>query len=405
MRYSMIPLHAILTLLLIASPSINSAHGDLYTDPAYSSLFPERTVYSMGTIPQNYTMTQVSFEVELGWVDDIPSLDNESDIVVLGNVQETPRYGVGGEAWVDGEWMNYDFDTTLSDRFVVNCTQDKAINMSSYTWVEWTAPIEDGTTYGETQPPEQELGIIFEYGAESGVVQPPWDVAGAHGGASDGSGYAQTSTTHERTGTQSVKLYQPPPYKLEGDRRIVLREYIGTHEKDIYWSWWAYFPDIPVWNDADYWHTLGGIRWCINVGGTADFSGIALQIHQYGFLQIFYSNYFDPNDDATVQLTNWKVYDHLNEWVHFQFHLKLTSDSSGVAQVWINNSLEMDLSGLQTDPESFAAWGAGGYYYAGGSPFVGTYLYSEKNSLEAYYYADDFVAAREKVPETYRVNE
>lgn len=252
-----------------------------------------------------------------------------------------------------------------------------------------------------------EESMFFEYGAETGDLQPPWDIAGPHGGdvSSPPKGAATIDTTHVRTGTKSVKLWQDEPPKLQGDRRVVLREYdsVGT-EKDIYWSYWMYFPDIPIWNDATYWHSLGGIRWTISVDGTADFSGIMIQMHQDNYMQISYSNYFDPGDDIVVVTSpKWYTYDNLDQWVHFQAHLTLTSDSTGVAEVWIDDVKYLDLSGLHTDPESFDEWDEGGFYYVRGSPLVGAFLYSDKKSQEAWLWVDDMVAAREKVPETYGV--
>ncbi|UCE28960.1 MAG: hypothetical protein JSV85_06795, partial [Candidatus Bathyarchaeota archaeon] len=223
----MMPIHAILTLLLVASPSINSAHGDLYADPAYSGLLPERTFYyvidsSNGTIYQNFTMTFANFEIELSWTDVIPYLYDELGIDVLGNVQQTPRYNMSGEAWVDGAQVDFAFyDATLVDRFVINCTSEKAINMSTHAWVEWTAPILEGTIYSQL-PPDEELGIFFEYGAESGVLQPPWDYVGPLGSGSKTESYVRVDNLLARTGTRAVKIYQIPPPKSDAQRRVGL---------------------------------------------------------------------------------------------------------------------------------------------------------------------------------------
>jgi hypothetical protein len=245
--------------------------------------------------------------------------------------------------------------------------------------------------------------IFFEYGAESGVLQPPWDKAGPWWTASEGKGSATTDSTHVRTGDLAVKLWQGTPPKNEADRRIVLREYIRTTEKDIYWSVWAYYPDMPVWDgSALYWHTGIGISWAIKTEVMVDFSGLGMQMHKSGMIMIDYSNYFDTADDVHVD-TDFDISDHLDEWIHFQFHLKLTADSSGVAEAWINDVSYLSLTGLHSDPESFPAWDADNYYYVGGSPLVGASLYSDKLSLEATLWYDDMVAATEKVPETYGV--
>ena len=99
MRYQrslMLPF-SILMLLLIATPSINSAHSTSQQRP---------TISSYGTM-------RVMFEIELKGTDDTRYLYNETAIGVLGIVQQTPRYGVPGEAWVHGMWMNsHFFDTT-----------------------------------------------------------------------------------------------------------------------------------------------------------------------------------------------------------------------------------------------------------------------------------------------------
>lgn len=95
------------------------------------------------------------YEIELigpGDVD-LPKLQGEPGVVVAGNVKSTPRYGTEFQAWTDGVWespFHELADTTLSDRFIVECGEGKAVSLTVYPWVEWTAPILEGTVYDET---------------------------------------------------------------------------------------------------------------------------------------------------------------------------------------------------------------------------------------------------------------
>ncbi len=85
------------------------------------------------------------FEVELLNTPDLPKL--QTAIRVIGRVKSTPRYGTKGEVWADGVLVERDFDTTLPDRFIINTTEEKAIALSMEPWVQWIAPMLEGTEW------------------------------------------------------------------------------------------------------------------------------------------------------------------------------------------------------------------------------------------------------------------
>ena len=77
--------------------------------------------------------------------------------------------------------------------------------------------------------------IFFEYGAETGVLQPPFDQI--HTG-----GIIEVDDTYARTGTKSIYFYQKAPPKTDMERRCHLRLYGRTHEQtEGYLSWWVWF--------------------------------------------------------------------------------------------------------------------------------------------------------------------
>ncbi len=95
-----------------------------------------------------------------------------------------------------------------------------------------------------TVPPAQAVfgaeDIYFEYGAESGALQPPWDSAGAEGSGTKSGAGVVVDSTHVRTGTEAMKFYQGSPTKSDAQRRVCAGKLQTSNE--LYASWWTYFP-------------------------------------------------------------------------------------------------------------------------------------------------------------------
>ena len=101
------------------------------------------------------------YEVELARLDDLPKL--QAATKVLGQVKSTPRYGTKTEGWIAGIWKEFVADTTL-DRFIIDTTEEKAIALSAEPWVEWTAPMLEGTRWEVSLLPivaSLTLGVIL----------------------------------------------------------------------------------------------------------------------------------------------------------------------------------------------------------------------------------------------------
>ena len=240
--------------------------------------------------------------------------------------------------------------------------------------------------------------ILFEYGAESGVLQPPWDIAGGSGSGSQGDSYVAVDNTHVRTGSQAVKFYQQPPPKDDKARRIVLRKWNSGH-KEFYLSWWLYFddtwledttPDGAVLGAIHNWFGPLGDRWAYLTSANMRVwksrkVGTGLRL-PFGSSSWTSSDYFAP----------------LNQWFHLQIYVKWAKDNTGVVRFWYNDILVREETGIKTDPEGYSQWQSD-FDYKSGAPYpaFSIILYNSKGTPERWYWADDIVAATEKVPETY----
>ncbi|MCW4051989.1 MAG: polysaccharide lyase, partial [Candidatus Bathyarchaeota archaeon] len=297
---------------------------------------------------------------------------------------------------------------------------EKAINMSTYAWVEWTAPILEGTIYSQL-PPDEELGILFEYGAESGVLQPPWSLyAMTHGDPPFAPSKNEVSSERARTGSKSMYFYQVPPSKT-GDQRHPGVRYYDMQEKEFYLSWWTYFDGRWLVNDVDGWGTtLGG--WQIFFGPSAEspggkwrwWTGGRFYIHQtsryvsfgYGWGKHSDALDYSPDAEAIEQTwqSNYRVTDYLNQWVHFQLYIKFEADNTGIVRAWFNDDLFAEKTNIKTDPSSYAEWSQYNCVWAVSEyPFIVVELYQSTESFESWMWVDDVVAATEKVTESYGV--
>jgi len=259
--------------------------------------------------------------------------------------------------------------------------------------------------------------ILFEYGAESGTLQPPLDVAGPEGSGSRSGSYAQIDDTFARTGDNSLKLYQISPTKSDAQRRVEVREYQST-AKEFYLSWWVYFDDRWSTADTDGWGTtLGGWqiffgesgnKWHWWTGGRFFVSQTQRNVwfsYAWHFQSSYQSAWADAIAHAEVVKTSYSVKDsYLNQWVHFQVYIKFATDNSGAVKAWFNDNLVMDKSGFPTNPEGYSAWNQYNSEWAVNDyPWIVLELYQDTDSFESWYWIDDVVMATEKVLESYGV--
>lgn len=259
--------------------------------------------------------------------------------------------------------------------------------------------------------------IFFQYGGETGDLQPPWDLVGAHGSGDTTGSYVQIENSHVRSGSQAIKFYQVPPPKSDAQRRVELR-YFNT-AKEMYVSWWAYFPSDSHWNDtASGWgNVLGGWQ---SFFGPPSLSykwyvsgrfGITQTARYIVFRYVWGAMAGEPeySSEASAQNVQWDtpyyIEDYMDQWVHFQVYIKWAKGNSGIVRAWFNNNLVAKLTGIKTDPEGFDEWDANACVYWSGysSPFVVVEHYTAETSTESWFWVDDIVAATEKVPSGYRV--
>lgn len=254
--------------------------------------------------------------------------------------------------------------------------------------------------------------IFFEYGAESGELQPPWDFVGASGSGSTVGAGAEVSSTHARTGTKSVRLFQPALPKSDAQRRVEA-SYHSHSKTEFYFSFWAYFPTgyDTVADNAD-WLNIGGItlywgddddddgrRWSKGLRSrfTVDKDGTGL----------YTRGTWTANDRTDDWVDFWyegdKEYLTLNTWHHFQIYIKV-GESDGIVTTWIDNNVNLNRTSEHTDPaywgepEAGDSWATNEYYS------LDLTQYGDRTTtpaLEVWY--DDIVAATEKVSVTYGV--
>ena len=257
---------------------------------------------------------------------------------------------------------------------------------------------------------------FFEYGAEYGVLEPPWDTyATGHDDPPFEPSKREVSSDKARTGSKSIYFYQPPPPKTGDQRHPGLRLY-QTDSKDFYFSWWSYFDNRWLTEDTNGWGTtMGGWQvffgptgekwrwWCggrFFVSPTSRVVKFSYGVHVNGYE----SDWWSLKQYAEIITTEYYITDYLNQWVHFQVYINFTTDNAGTVKAWFNNNLVMDKSGFATDPQGHCAWNHYNCIWAVNEyPFLVIELYQSTDSFESCLWIDDVVAATEKVPESYRV--
>jgi len=275
--------------------------------------------------------------------------------------------------------------------------------------------------------------IFFEYGAESGVLQPPFDLVGPHGSGDKSGSYTKVVSSPVRTGTKSVEIYQKRPPKSDAQRRVVIMktQETGWNKREFYLSWWVYFPSDYAWDGPDA-NSFG-----TNLGGWQLWFGPPSNRHQWRTRAIFrlrsgssrelqfqYSFWEFPDtnndgdfdeDDTSRFNNNTGVYidENLNQWIHFQLYLKMTTGSDSVVRAWVDNNLVFEKTTWTSDitaaaPEAYSDWSGENCdwmssFNPDGYPMFRFKIYDDEDSGEKKMNIDDIVWATEKVPESYRV--
>jgi len=259
--------------------------------------------------------------------------------------------------------------------------------------------------------------IFFQYGGETGVLQPPWDFVG-----DERYGIIRVDSAHARTGSRSIYMYQKLPPKSEKERRCHLRYYGKNHKQtELFFSWWAYFDNRWLTDDPEGWgSTLGGWQLWFGPetithywweGGRFRIYPTSRRINfEWKWGKIDGGVDFGPSGQFWD--TDYYITDFLNRWVHFQVYVKIAKGNNGVVRAWFNNVLVAEKTGITTDPSEYPEWEEnpvdgtecvwrsqnGGPY-----PDVGPELYQDTDSFESWIWVDDCVSAIQKVAETYRV--
>jgi len=281
-------------------------------------------------------------------------------------------------------------------------------------------------------PPAQAVfgaeDIYFEYGAESGVLQPPWDSV-------SGSGIITVDDTHARTGSYSVKMYQKAPPKTDQERRGHMREYGTSHGRtEGYASYWVYMDSQVAEPNNDWgptwggWQTWFGPTWKtyywwtgMRFGSAGSPNNKGIQV-SWGFGKIGEGVNFDEDAEAVEQAWDLRLVDDkyyysnmIGSWHHFQLYYKIATGTSGIVRAWINNTLVAEKTGFATDPRAYDSWnnnpedGTQCVFRSAnspnGAPNLGPDLYQGTSSYENWAWYDDFVFADEKVSESYGVGE
>ena len=261
------------------------------------------------------------------------------------------------------------------------------------------------------------------------MPKPPFSHAGRSGSCDAGDpspdGYARVDDTHARTGTKSIKYYQPPPdSKCNADRRISCRVYGGDHDQtELYVSYHLYvdtsiYTSVPT---SDNWINLGGIKNRYGPEGTGEESqrrnGFVLQIdpktkeffikHYWLYCKVQGAKY---NVDYDEYHTGLYATDYANKWVHLEFYFKLSSTPTKVYEVFINGISKWSYTGI-SDPTTDSRWTRDEYIWdrrgwnPDGKPYVSVSIYTGTSQPECRMWVDDVVLATEYVPSNYGVGE
>lgn len=231
--------------------------------------------------------------------------------------------------------------------------------------------------------------IFFEYGAESGVLKPPWDKFRFDAGLSE----VTVSTDQARTENYSMKFWVNNYSVGDSQHCKVLRwSDDAADHADAYYSAWFYFPTgfgITNWRNIFQWKDDN-----IQDGGRVMFNIMPQSDMEFN---LWVNGLYQPDGTTKAYELTDKISDLMNQWVHIQVHIVRGSGykvGDGTIEVWINNVQRFSSNAMGTypisDTELDYQWGVGNY---------GSTNEPDDQTL----YVDDVVASSEKVPETYEV--
>ena len=269
------------------------------------------------------------------------------------------------------------------------------------------------TNYGSIVFLDPATDIFFEYGAESGVLKPPWDFAGLMGDGDRDYSEVTVSSEQARTGTKSMKFYQESPIKSDAERRVRCREWTDVSFPEMYLSYWVYLPDNMKYDAGGWsgqWSNLGGIGMrCGPTSWKHKYSqGFSLYLND-GNPRRFYFKETEPYGEYTGEehIYNSDYYlnnTYANTWIHVQIYVKYSNSSNGIWTGRINNDLVKNVTGRINDPRGYSRWNDENLVFAYPNGVHGTVqLYQRTTSPEAWCYADDVVFTDTKVSESYGV--
>jgi len=271
--------------------------------------------------------------------------------------------------------------------------------------------------------------IFFEYSAESGVVQPPWDSVISQGVDT----IVEVRSTYARTGTKSLYLYQDPDGTNYG-RRNHVRLYGGSHgQTEGYVSWWIYVTDKFDDSNTGWGPTLGGWQmfwgtsnnhwrwWSGGRFGTSSWANKQLTF-AYGVGTDGPSGQFsadmESHEDSWQGGAAYQYSTFAGQWLGLQVYFKIANGTAGEVRAWVKRPADGDWvsvfnkTGIATDPRDYSEWLNNNYDGSAceftianpnGQSQILTELYQGQDAKENDVYVDDFVFASEQVPYTYGV--
>ena len=245
--------------------------------------------------------------------------------------------------------------------------------------------------------------VFFEYGAESGILRPPFDHAGSMGSGDHSGSYAAVVGNVARSRARSVMLYQKPPPKSDAQRRVEMRKY--DTKQEYYMSWWALFPDTFP---SGEWKAIASQTLRYGVPGDTwkykNSWGFTLTGGPPRKIRIRVDNiYRSQHDEWDTGFVLNSTY--LNTWIHFELYTKMGANFAGVHKAWINGILVKELTGVTNDPRSdLSRWDSEQCYFVYHDEFfMSIKLYNDRDEPECWYYFDDVVLSHTYVPSSYHV--
>jgi len=233
--------------------------------------------------------------------------------------------------------------------------------------------------------------IFFQYGAEAGVLQPPWD----HVDEVQSAGTKVDVVTEiARTGNYSVKRTTPSGTKEFPENLACVKEWNTITE--FYLSWWVYLPSEYYTDMLTVKDTIGGLKYMWN-GAVNEWSMRFMLTPSVIYFGVGGRTMPDANKGSAQNSTKPLA----GQWTHFQIYWKESMTGNGIVRAWYNDYLLYERVGsgdFYTDPQYWDAT-------APDSPYVTLSRYVDYNDPAGYTYLDDVVVATEKVPENYGVNE